>query len=155
MIYCVNTRKKSERGVFREYREMFCHASMICSRLWASIAHAISRVMARPGLHSLVSQKMVHIMGIPSANFLSGKLAGSTRGRVGFGLRLFILLGVVMMALLLLIPNLVLQYHFSRLLRLLLREFPVSTPAHVLPIPPVVASTEFPSRCDSCNRQME
>lgn len=64
------------------------------------------------------------------------------------GTWLMLLLGVVMVAMLLLLPKLVLRYPTARWVRLLRGDMPVA-----MPIPPAKPTTSVPdrsSRCDSC-----
>ena len=75
--------------------------------------------------------------------------------RVGSGQWVFILLGLVMVALLLLIPKLALRYPNSRLVNLLRGEYPAPEVALVPPKQPIVGSAESPPQCDSCHGPME
>ena len=73
--------------------------------------------------------------------------AGST---VVSGTWMMILLGLVMVAMLLLIPKLVLRYPTARWVRLLRGDMPVLTPTHVPPAQPAIPRLSGPSQCDSC-----
>ncbi|MBX3325033.1 MAG: TVP38/TMEM64 family protein, partial [Nitrospira sp.] len=73
--------------------------------------------------------------------------AGST---VVSGTWLMILLGLVMVAMLLLIPKMVLRYPTARWVRLLRGDMPVFTPTHVPPAQSAAAGPDISSRCDSC-----
>lgn len=70
--------------------------------------------------------------------------------QVASGTWLMILLGLVMVAMLLLIPRLVLRYPTARWVRFLRGDMPVPTPSHVSPLQPAVPGIPIPSQCDSC-----
>ncbi|MBX3305390.1 MAG: TVP38/TMEM64 family protein [Nitrospira sp.] len=73
--------------------------------------------------------------------------AGSTVISGGW---LLIVLGLVMVAVLLLIPKLVLRYPTARWVRLLRGDMPIPTHIHVPPAQPAVPGLAIPSQCDSC-----
>ncbi|WP_413936254.1 TVP38/TMEM64 family protein [Nitrospira sp. BLG_1] len=63
---------------------------------------------------------------------------------------LLIVLGLIMVAMLLLIPKLVLRYPTARWVRLLRGDMPVASPLHVSPTQPVTSHPDSASRCDFC-----
>ncbi len=63
---------------------------------------------------------------------------------------LLIVLGLVMVAVLLLVPKLVLRYPTARWVRLLRGDMPVATHVHVSSTQPTVAALDVAPRCDSC-----
>jgi len=77
--------------------------------------------------------------------------AGST---VVSGEWLLIVLGLVMVAVLLLIPKLVFRYPTASWVRLLRGDMPIPTPTHVPPAHPAVPGLAIPSQCDSCGRPL-
>ncbi len=63
---------------------------------------------------------------------------------------LLIVLGLIMVAVLLLVPKLALRYPTARWVRLLRGDMPVVSPLHASAIQPTTSDPDSTSRCDSC-----